>query len=76
MKEFDVTQHMLQVAREEQDNSKTCGPITREEVKEVLRKTKAEKAIGLDGIPVEIWKTLGGEGLDWLMAYLLLSLRP
>ena len=28
---------------------------------------KVGKAVDPDGIPMEIWKTLGGEGLDWLM---------
>ena len=41
--------------------------MTREEVKEALQKMKAGKVVGSDGIPVGIWKTLGGEGLDWLM---------
>jgi len=27
---------------------------------------KVEKVVGPDSIPVEIWKTLGGEGLDLL----------
>jgi len=63
---FDVAQHMEQVAREEQHNSKTCGPITREDIMKALRKTKARKAIGPDGIPVEIWNTLGAEDLNWL----------
>ena len=27
----------------------------------------AEKTVGPDGILVEIWKTLGGESLDWLI---------
>jgi len=38
---FDVSQHMEQVAREEQHSRRTHGPITREEVKEALRKMKA-----------------------------------
>jgi len=27
---------------------------------------KSEKAVGPDLIPVEIWKSLGEEGIDWL----------
>jgi len=61
---FDVSQHTKQVAQEEQHNSRTCGPITKEEVKEALRKIKVGKIVGPDGIPVEIWMTLGGEGLN------------
>jgi len=41
-------------------------PITREEVKEALRKMKSGKAIGLSSIPVEIWKSLGEDGVAWL----------
>jgi len=54
------------VAREEHHSPRTCGPITREEVKEALRNMKVGKAVGPDSIPVEIWKSLGEEGLDWL----------
>jgi len=61
---FDVSQHTEQVARERQHSPRTCGSITKEEVKEALRKTKAGKTAGPDGIPMEFWKTLGGEGLD------------
>ena len=50
------------MARDGRHSPRTCGPITRE----ALRKMKVGKAVGLNGIPVEIWKTLGGEGLDWL----------
>jgi len=27
---------------------------------------KAGKAVGPDGIPVELWKCIGEEGLEWL----------
>ncbi|XP_066978927.1 uncharacterized protein [Macrobrachium rosenbergii] len=40
--------------------------ITREEVKRALDKMKNGKAVGPDGIPVELWKCLGGEGVDTL----------
>jgi len=43
-----------------------CNRISKEEVKEALRKMKSEKAVGPDLIPVEIWKCLGEVGLDWL----------
>ena len=52
------------MAREEHHSPKTCGPVTREEVKETLRKMKVGKAVGPYDISIEIWKTLGGEGLD------------
>ena len=45
---------------------KACSRVTKEEVKGALMKMKSEKAAGPDLIPVEIWKCLGEEGLDWL----------
>ena len=55
------------VAREEQQqNYGSCPPITREEVKEALRKMKSGKAVGPDSIPVEVWKSLGEDGVAWL----------
>jgi len=53
------------LAQEEQQNSISCCPITREEVKEVLRNIKVGKAVGPDSITVEIWKSLGEEGVEW-----------
>jgi len=52
--------------REEQHEYKPGRPITREEVKEALRKMKSGKAVGPDSIPVEIWKSLGEDGVAWL----------
>ncbi|XP_066943263.1 uncharacterized protein [Macrobrachium rosenbergii] len=40
--------------------------ITRKEVKKGLKKMKNGKAIGPDGIPAEVWKSLGEEGIDML----------
>ena len=40
--------------------------ITREEVKRALDKMKNGKSVGPDGIPVEVWKVLGREGIDIL----------
>jgi len=53
-KDLDVSQHSEHLAREEQQNYRLGKPITREEVKETLRKMKSGKAIGPDGIPVEV----------------------
>ena len=36
------------------------------EVERALRKMKAGKAVGPDGIPVEIWKLVGGKATTWL----------
>jgi len=56
---LDVSQHTEHLAREEQQNYRPGKPITREEVKEALRKMKSGKIIDPDGIPVEVWKSLG-----------------
>jgi len=42
------------LAGEEQQNFGSSQPITREEVKEALRKMKSGKAVGPDGIPMEV----------------------
>jgi len=41
-------------AREEQQNYEASQPITREEVKEALKKMKSGKAVGPDSIPMEV----------------------
>ena len=43
-----------------------CGRISKDEIKEALRKMPNGKAEGPDLIPVEVWKCLGDEGLEWL----------
>ena len=41
--------------------------INRKEVEVELKGMKQGKAMGPDGIPVEVWKNLGGEGVDMLL---------
>ena len=36
------------------------------EVERELRKIKAEKAVGPDQIPVEVWKIVGEKAIFWL----------
>ena len=40
--------------------------IERREVKVALQKAKKGNAMGLGGIPVEVWKCMGEEGVDML----------
>src|ERR1041384_1175122 len=40
--------------------------IRHSEVKEALKHMKIGKACGPDGIPIEVWKCLGEEGVVWL----------
>jgi len=66
---LDVSQHTELLARDEQQKYKPDRPITREEVKEALKQMKSGKAVGPDNIPVEVWKSLGEEGVAWLMDF-------
>ena len=43
-----------------------CEPISKDEVKEALKKMANGKVEGPDQILVEVWKCLGEEGLEWL----------
>jgi hypothetical protein len=36
------------------------------EVKDALKRMKGGKAMGLDGIPIEVWRTLGDVAIVWL----------
>ena len=47
-------------------DSRLCEPISKDEIKETLKNMANEKVEGLDQIPVEVWKCLGEEGLEWL----------
>ena len=73
--DLDVSQHTEHLAREEQQNYELDRPITREEIKEALRKMKSGKAVGPDSIPVEVWKSLGEDGVAWLTNFSMLFLR-
>ncbi|EYC16299.1 hypothetical protein Y032_0034g2914 [Ancylostoma ceylanicum] len=51
----------------------TAGPVQPwniEEVRKVVKKMKVGKATGPDGVPVEVWKSLGEPGLQWLTKFL------
>ena len=48
-----------------QNEGITLG-IKRREVKVALRRAKKGKAMGLDGISVEVWKCMAYEGEDML----------
>ena len=39
--------------------------IQESEVKEALKRMKGGKAMGLDGIPIEVWKCLGDIAIVW-----------
>ena len=42
------------------------GGVSRMEEKSAVKRKKKGKAVGLDDTPVEAWKCLGDEGIDWL----------
>ena len=41
-------------------------PISKDEIKEILKKMVNRKVEGPNQIPVEVWKCLDEEGLKWL----------
>jgi len=50
-------------------------PISKDEIKGTLRKMPNGKIKGSDKIPVEVWKWLGEEGLEWLTELFNVFLR-
>ncbi|KAI3801889.1 hypothetical protein L1987_30006 [Smallanthus sonchifolius] len=49
-----------------QRNNCYCRNITQEEVRSALKKMGRAKAVGPDNIPIEAWKCMGEEGVQWL----------
>jgi len=45
---------------------RVCDHITKDEIKEALKKMANGKVKGPDQIPVEVWKCLGEVRLEWL----------
>ena len=41
--------------------------VSREEVKNALRRMKKGKAVGRDELPVEVWKCMGKMGIEFLI---------
>ena len=46
--------------------NKEVNCVSREEVKNALRRIKKGKAVGPDELPVEVWKCMGKMGIDFL----------
>ena len=40
--------------------------ISESEIKEALKRMKSRKVVGMDGIPIEVWRYLGEMGVRWL----------
>jgi hypothetical protein len=40
--------------------------IQKSEVKDALKRMKGGKAMGPDGIPIEVWRSIGDEVIVWL----------
>ena len=51
---------------ESQLDPRFCEPISKDEIKDSLRKMANGKVEGPDQIPMEVWKCLGEEGLKGL----------
>ena len=43
-----------------------CRRISREEIRGAVSKLKHKRAAGPDEIPIEVWKCMGVQGLEWL----------
>jgi len=52
--------------RERHLDPRVCGHISKDEIKDALKKMATGNAEGPDQIPVEVWKYLDEEGLEWL----------
>ncbi|XP_076910640.1 uncharacterized protein LOC143568357 [Bidens hawaiensis] len=50
-----------------QRNNCYCRSITQGEVRTALRKMGRAKAVGIYNVPIEVWKCLGDEGVQWLI---------
>jgi hypothetical protein len=48
------------------DNSCVGFKNLESEVKDALKRMKGGKAMGPDGIPIEVWRTLGDVVIVWL----------
>ena len=43
------------------------------EIGETLKRMKGGKAMGPDGIPIEVWRCLGDRAIVWLTKFFLIS---
>jgi len=50
-------------------------PISKDEIKEILKQMSNGKVEGPDQIPLEVWKCLGEEGLKWIAELLNVIFR-
>lgn len=55
---LDAMLNNLKTKLSDDSKSKLCEKIMEEEVCHAIKKTNNEKAPGLDGIPIELWKTM------------------
>ncbi|KAJ0183401.1 hypothetical protein K1T71_001377 [Dendrolimus kikuchii] len=66
LNEENMWHHELEDLR---GNMGLVNEIRMDEVQDVLRKMKNGKAVGPDGIPIEVWKMLGEDGRMWLALF-------
>jgi hypothetical protein len=50
--------------------------IQESKIKDALKRMKGGKAMGLDGIPIEVWRSLGDVAIVWLTKLFNLNFRP
>ena len=57
---------MVRECSERRLDPRVCGHISKDEIKDALKKMTNGKEEGPDQIPVKVWKYLDEEGLEWL----------
>jgi hypothetical protein len=53
-------------------NRRFVRRIHEAKIREALKRMKGGKAMGLDGIPIEVWRYLGARAIVWLTSFLTL----
>jgi len=73
--ERNVYSQSMRRRGQEGHNYRLCCSISKEKVSDALRKMKSGKAVGSDYMPMEIWKCLGIERIEWLAKLFNVILR-
>jgi hypothetical protein len=58
------------------DNRRFVRRIQEAEIGEALKMMKGGKAMGPDGIPIEVWRYLGARAIVWLREILRSGISP
>ena len=66
LKSYEINKNPRKISGDDDRQEREVQDITREKQRNAygLYKLNNGKAVGPDGIPVEVWKCLGREGID------------